>query len=47
VVDHVAKENGGVATLFVKSGDDYVRIATNVKKDDDSRAIGGSSVCND
>ena len=40
VVDAVAKEQGGVATLFVKSGDDFVRVATNVKKDDGSRAIG-------
>jgi Cache 3/Cache 2 fusion domain len=40
VVDAVAKEQGGVATVFVKSGDDYVRVATNVKKDDGSRAIG-------
>ncbi|WP_283805855.1 Cache 3/Cache 2 fusion domain-containing protein [Bradyrhizobium sp. ARR65] len=30
----------GPATIFVKSGDDYVRVATNVKKDDGSRAIG-------
>jgi hypothetical protein len=40
VVDEVAKENGGTATLFVKSGDEYVRVATNVKKSDGSRAIG-------
>ncbi len=40
VVDEVVKENGGTATLFVRLGDDYVRIATNVKKDDGSRAIG-------
>ena len=40
VVDEVVKENGGTATLFVKSGNDYVRVATNVKKDDGSRAIG-------
>ena len=40
VVDDVAKENGGTATLFVKSGDEYIRVATNVKKDDGSRAIG-------
>jgi Cache 3/Cache 2 fusion domain len=40
LVDEVAKENGGTATLFVKSGDEYVRVATNVKKDDGSRAIG-------
>jgi Cache 3/Cache 2 fusion domain len=28
VVDAVVKENGGAATLFVKAGDDYVRVAT-------------------
>lgn len=40
VVDVVQKEQGGVATLFVKSGEDYVRVSTNVKKDDGSRAVG-------
>jgi hypothetical protein len=40
LVDDVAKKAGGTATIFVKSGDDYVRVATNVKKDDGSRAVG-------
>jgi hypothetical protein len=40
VVDEVAQENGGTATFFVKDGEDFVRVATNVKKDDGSRAIG-------
>lgn len=40
VVDEVKKEVGGTATLFVKSGDDFVRVATNVQKDDGSRATG-------
>ncbi len=40
LVDEVQKEMGGTATLFVKSGADFVRVATNVKKDDGSRAIG-------
>lgn len=40
LVDDVAKEAGGTATIFVKSGDEYVRVATNVMKDDGSRAIG-------
>ncbi|WP_456684724.1 Cache 3/Cache 2 fusion domain-containing protein [Bradyrhizobium sp. P5_C11_2] len=40
VVDAVQKDVGGTATLFVKSGGEFVRIATNVKKDDGSRAIG-------
>jgi hypothetical protein len=40
LVDEVVKEAGGTATIFVKSAAEYVRIATNVKKDDGSRAIG-------
>jgi Cache 3/Cache 2 fusion domain len=40
LVDEVKKEAGGTATIFVKSGDEYVRVATNVMKDDGSRAIG-------
>jgi hypothetical protein len=40
LVDEVQKEAGGTATIFVKSGDEFVRVATNVKKDDGLRAIG-------
>jgi methyl-accepting chemotaxis protein len=40
IVDYVARFNGGTATLFTKDGPRYVRIATNVKKSDGSRAIG-------
>ena len=40
VVDGVVKGVWGTATLFVKAEDEYVRVATNVKKDDGSRAIG-------
>jgi Cache 3/Cache 2 fusion domain len=40
LVDEIVEEVGGTATIFVKSGADYVRVATNVKKDDGSRAIG-------
>jgi Cache 3/Cache 2 fusion domain len=40
VVDEVQKQMGGTATLFVKDGDEFVRVATNVKKADGSRAIG-------
>ena len=43
VVDQVAKEGGEgmAATLFVKGGDEYIRVATNVQKPDGSgRAIG-------
>ena len=40
LVDEVQKEAGGTATIFVRSGDEFVRVATNVKKDDGSRAVG-------
>ena len=40
VVDEVTKEMGGTATVFVKAGDEYVRVSTNVLKDDGTRAIG-------
>ena len=40
VVDAVVKAHGGVATLFVKSGDQYVRVATTVKKEDGTSAVG-------
>ena len=40
LVDEVQREKGGTATIFVKNGDEVVRVATNVKKDDGSRAIG-------
>ena len=33
-VDAVVKKLGGVATLFVKSGDQFVRVATTMKKED-------------
>ena len=40
LVDEVQKKMGGTATIFVKNGDEFVRVATNVKKNDGSRAIG-------
>jgi hypothetical protein len=40
LVDEAASEAGGTATIFVKSGDEFVRVATNVKKDDGTRATG-------
>ena len=40
LVDEVVRQAQGTATIFVKHGDEYVRVATNVKKDDGSRAIG-------
>ena len=40
VVDKVKAEAGGTATLFVKGGDEYVRVSTNVPGKVDGRAIG-------
>jgi methyl-accepting chemotaxis protein len=40
LVDQVTQIAGGTATIFSRSGNDYVRVATNVKKDDGSRAVG-------
>ena len=31
LVDEVQREKGGTATIFVKNGDDFVRVATNVR----------------
>ncbi|ACL63253.1 Cache 3/Cache 2 fusion domain-containing protein [Methylobacterium nodulans] len=39
LVDEVQKEKGGTATIFVKDRDEFIRVATNVKKEDGSRAI--------
>jgi len=36
LVDEIQVEKGGTATIFVKSGDEFVRVATNVRKDDGS-----------
>lgn len=40
LVDGVSSLLGGTATLFVKSGDSFVRVATNVKQKNGSRAVG-------
>ncbi len=40
VVDEVQKEMGGTATVFVKKGDEYVRVSTNMLQEDGARAIG-------
>ncbi len=40
IVDQTVALMGGTATLFSRSGGDFVRISTNVQKDDGSRAIG-------
>ena len=39
-VDDVKKSVQGTATVFVKSGDEFVRVSTNVLKDDGTRAVG-------
>ncbi len=40
LVDSVTRLAGGTATLFVKSGDDFVRVSTTIRKNDGTRAIG-------
>jgi hypothetical protein len=40
LVDAVVKANGGAASLFVKNGEQYVRVVTTLKKDDGSSAVG-------
>jgi hypothetical protein len=40
LVDYVTRINKGTATIFSKEGDDFHRIATNVMKDDGTRAVG-------
>ena len=40
IVDFVTRLNKGTATIFSKDGERFVRIATNVLKDDGSRAVG-------
>ncbi|WP_411037014.1 methyl-accepting chemotaxis protein [Shinella sp. BYT-45] len=40
LVDRTASSIAGVATVFAKQGSDYVRISTNVKKEDGTRATG-------
>jgi len=39
-VDEFRKMTAGVATVFVRSGDDFVRISTSLTKQDGNRAIG-------
>lgn len=39
-VDDVKKSHGGTATVFVKEGDEFIRISTNVLKDDGTRGTG-------
>ena len=40
VVDDFSAATGSVATLFVRSGDDFVRITTSLKNDKGERAVG-------
>jgi methyl-accepting chemotaxis protein len=40
IVDDVKSLSGAFATIFVRSGNDFIRISTNVIKEDGSRAIG-------
>jgi hypothetical protein len=40
IVDKIVKKQGATASVFVRSGDAYVRVATNVKNADGSRALG-------
>ncbi len=40
IVDKVKRLAGGTATFFVKKGNDFIRVSTNVIKDDGSRAVG-------
>ncbi|WP_421684097.1 methyl-accepting chemotaxis protein [Stutzerimonas urumqiensis] len=40
LVDEFTHLTGGAATIFVRTGDDFLRITTSVKKEDGSRAIG-------
>ncbi len=40
IVDYVTRLNKGTATIFSKDGEHFVRIATNVMKDDGTRAVG-------
>ena len=40
VLNDVVKKMGGTASIFVKHGENFVRVTTNVKKDDASRAMG-------
>jgi methyl-accepting chemotaxis protein len=40
VVDSFAAANHSAPALFVKEGDDFIRVATTLKKDDGTRAVG-------
>lgn len=42
VVDEIKKASGATATVFVKSGDEFVRVSTNVLTPEGKRGVGTS-----
>lgn len=40
LVDQFAKSTGGVATIFAKTGEDFIRVSTSLKKENGDRAVG-------
>ncbi len=40
LIDDVSSLVGGTATMFVKSGNNFIRVTTNVRRSNDSRAVG-------
>ncbi|HWZ49706.1 MAG TPA: methyl-accepting chemotaxis protein [Herbaspirillum sp.] len=40
ILDKFSAKTGVSATIFVKHGDDFIRISTSIKKEDQSRAVG-------
>jgi len=40
-VDRFAAATGGVATVFVREGDDFVRVSTSLRNAEGARALGG------
>jgi methyl-accepting chemotaxis protein len=40
IPDQFLERSGAIATVFARSGDDFVRVTTSLKKQDGSRAIG-------
>ncbi|MFZ2267859.1 MAG: Cache 3/Cache 2 fusion domain-containing protein [Azonexus sp.] len=42
IVDRFTARTGAVATIFVRKGEDFVRITTSLKKEDGERAVGTS-----
>ncbi|WP_026894704.1 methyl-accepting chemotaxis protein [Clostridiisalibacter paucivorans] len=40
LVDTILKDLGNVATIFAKENNDFMRVITNIKKEDGSRAVG-------